>query len=165
MDRSSGLTAAEIVNSTNEAELASLLKKYGEEPQAKRIAKAIVSNRPLSTTLELAAVIEDIIPRRGKTHPATRTFQAIRMAVNNEIQQVEDMLQAVDNLLTPGSRLAIISFHSLEDRVVKTFFNERCKSGYESTMDLLTKRPILGTQESDLHPRSRSAVLRAAVKK
>ena len=132
---------------------------------ARKIAQAIVAGRPFTTTTELAGAIEDKIPRRGKTNPATRTFQAIRMAVNNELGQVEEMLNGIEDLLSPGSRLAIISFHSLEDRVVKTFFNERCKSGYESTMDLITRRPILGSEEANLYPRSRSAVLRAAVKK
>ncbi len=165
MDQSQGASAADIVNSAPTNELIEILQKYGEERRAGQIAEAIVANRPIETTTQLAQIIEDTIHRRGKTNPATRTFQAIRMAVNKEIEQIETMLEHVENLLTPGGRLAIISFHSLEDRVVKTFFNERCKSGYESTMDLITKRPILGTEETDLYPRSRSAVMRAAVKK
>jgi 16S rRNA (cytosine1402-N4)-methyltransferase len=165
MDQSQEETAATIVNQSSQDDLQKYIREYGEENKAKAIAKAIVEARPLNTTGELAQVIENVIPRRGKTHPATRTFQAIRMAVNKELEQVEDMLANIEQLLVPGSRLAIISFHSLEDRIVKSFFNERCKSGYESSMDLLTNRPILGTQEADIHPRSRSAVLRAAVKK
>ena len=165
MDREQEHSAYDVVNSAIEAELADIIWRYGEERKARQIAKAIVANRPIETTTQLAKVIEDTTPRRGKTHPATRTFQAIRMAVNKELEQVETMLEHVEKLLTPGSRLAIISFHSLEDRIVKTFFGERAKSGYESTMDLITRRPILGTEEIDLHPRSRSAVLRAAAKK
>jgi 16S rRNA (cytosine1402-N4)-methyltransferase len=165
MDRTQATTAADIVNSYKKHELVDILRKFGEEPQAEKIAAAIVSHKPFETTTQLADVIEETIPRWGKTHPATRTFQAIRMAVNTELDQIESTLNRVESLMTPGSRLAIISFHSLEDRIVKTFFKERCKSGYESTMDLITKRPILGTEEIDLYPRSRSAVLRAAVKK
>lgn len=165
MDTTSETTAASLVNSLNEAELADIIWRYGEERASRRIAKAIVAQRPITSTSELARVIEETIPRRGKKHPATRTFQAIRMAVNSEIELLEEMLASVEKILAPGSRLAIISFHSLEDRIVKTFFKERCESGYESTMDWVTKRPILGTEESDIHPRSRSAVLRVAVKK
>lgn len=165
MDQMQEQTAATLVNQLSEEELVEVIRRYGEEPMARKIAQAIVAGRPFTTTTELAGAIEDKIPRRGKTNPATRTFQAIRMAVNNELGQVEEMLNGIEHLLSPGSRLAIISFHSLEDRVVKTFFNERCKSGYESTMDLITRRPILGSEEANLYPRSRSAVLRAAVKK
>lgn len=165
MDQSQEQTAAHIVNRASKQELTQILRRYGEEPHTKRIVDAIVAARPFHTTTQLADTIEATIHRRGKTHPATRTFQAIRLAVNNELEQVETLLDNVEALLKPGSRLAIISFHSLEDRIVKTFFNERCKSGYESTMDLITKKPILGVEEIDLHPRSRSAVLRAAVKK
>ncbi len=165
MDRTQATTAADIVNSSSKDEIEDILRTFGEEPKAGKIAAAIASHRPFETTTQLADVIEEAIPRRGKTHPATRTFQAIRMAVNNELEQIQSTLNRVEDLLAPGSRLAVISFHSLEDRIVKTFFNERCKSGYESTMDLITKRPILGTEEIDLYPRSRSAVLRAAAKK
>ena len=135
MDQMQEQTAATLVNQLSEEELVEVIRRYGEEPMARKIAQAIVAGRPFTTTTELAGAIEDKIPRRGKTNPATRTFQAIRMAVNNELGQVEEML------------------------------NERCKSGYESTMDLITKRPILGSEEANLNPRSRSAVLRAAVKK
>ena len=165
MDDTQELTAAKLVNESSEQEIADVIYRYGEEVKSRIIAKAIVQARPILTTTQLAQVIEDVIPRHGKTHPATRTFQAIRIAVNNELGQVEQLLEVVEDLLNPGSRLAIISFHSLEDRIVKTFFNERCKSGYESTLDLITRRPILGTEESNLYPRSRSAVLRAAAKK
>ena len=165
MDRTNERSAATLVNELTQDELANIIRRYGEDRKAGQIAKAIVANRPITTTTELANVIEDTIPRRGKTHPATRTFQAIRLAVNNELEQVQQLLETVEDLLAPGGRLAIISFHSLEDRFVKTFFNERCKSGYESTMELITRRPVLGTEEANLNPRSRSAVLRAAVKK
>lgn len=165
MDTSKGKTAADLVNNLSGFELEKIIRAYGEEPHAKRIVKAILNARDISTTLQLAEAIEKVIPRRGKTHPATRTFQALRIATNSEFEQIETLLDVVENLLNPGGRLAIISFHSLEDRIVKRFFMERTKSGYESTMQLLTKRPILGKIEAEKYPRSRSAVLRAGVKK
>lgn len=165
MDRTQQTSADTIVNDTSTEELTTILKKYGEESRASGIAKAIVDNRPIKTTTQLAEVIETVKYRHGKTHPATRTFQAIRLATNTEIEQLTTLLEVVEDLLNPGGRLAIISFHSLEDRLVKTFFNERGKSGYESTLEIITTRPILGKLESDKHPRSRSAVLRAGVKK
>lgn len=163
MDQSQELTAATVVNSYDEDRLASLLREYGEEPQARAIAKAIVGARPLETTSQLAEVVASVTRRqKRKIHPATRTFQAIRMAVNQELQQLEAILPLTEQLLAPHGRLAVISFHSLEDRIVKNFLVDRAKSGYESTMELITRRPILGTTESVSHPRSRSAVLRAA---
>lgn len=163
MDQSSGITAADIVNNSSEEELIAILRKYGEEPRAKQIAKAITTERPFETTKQLADAVENSSRRpRGKTHPATRTFQAIRMAVNQELEQVEMALSHVETLLKPNGRVAVISFHSLEDRIVKNYFNEKAKSGYESTMKLITKKPILGTIESVNNPRSRSAVLRVA---
>lgn len=163
MDQSSGQTAEELLQELSEAQIEQLLRRYGEEPHAKNIAHAITQHRPIKTTAQLADVVSNAIRRpRGKTHPATRTFQAIRIAVNQELEQVERVLNTIEKLLNPGGRIAIISFHSLEDRLVKRYFNEKAKSGYESTMELLTKRPILGEEESDFNPRARSAVLRAA---
>ncbi len=165
MDQTRGMTAAELVNNSTPAELTAILARYGEEPHAERIAKQIVSDRPFSTTTELAATVCKAFgrPRLGKIHPATRTFQAIRIAVNEELTLLSDTLPLLPGLLNPGGRLAIISFHSLEDRMVKEFLQEQCGSGYESTMRLLTKHAISGTY--DVHnPRARSAKLRAAVK-
>ena len=163
MDQTQQVTAQTIVNTYNEQQLVDLLKLYGEESQAQIIARAIVAARPLETTTQLAEVVASV-KRRGKTkiHPATRTFQAIRIAVNQELKQLQITLPRAEQLLAPKGRLAVISFHSLEDRIVKRFFSERAKSGYESTMELITRRPILGTIEAVSYPRSRSAVLRAA---
>lgn len=164
MDQSSGQTAAEFIDSVKEDELANILYRYGDEKKSRRIAKAIVENRPFTTTGELADLIEQTIGRRGKIHPATRTFQAIRIAVNQELAQIEESLPLLPDLLAPGGRLAIISFHSLEDRLVKRFFAEETSSGYESELQLLTKRPISGEDELVTNPRSRSAKLRGVVK-
>ncbi len=168
MDPSLDQTAADIVNHRSEKDLYRILLEYGEENRgfAKRIAKAIVRNRPFSTTKELADLI--LHEHRGKwqrTHPATRTFQALRIATNDELRQVEDLLPLLPQLLQPGGRVAIISFHSLEDRLVKRYFKEQAQAGYEAELELLTKKPIDGAI-SDVHnPRSRSAKLRVAVKK
>jgi 16S rRNA (cytosine1402-N4)-methyltransferase len=164
MDQTQGTSAADLVNNLSGEELVKLLREYGEEPQAKRIVTAIIEARPIKTTTQLADVIEAKLHRRGKTHPATRTFQALRIAVNQELDQVKTMLRSIEDLLEVDGRLAIISFHSLEDRLVKNFFKEKANSGYESTFRLLTKKPILGETEAVNNPRSRSAVLRAGVK-
>lgn len=164
MDQAGGQTAAELIDNCREEELADIIYRYGEERQSRRIAKIIVENRPFATTLELADLIEQTLGRRGKIHPATRTFQALRIAVNQELEQVEKALQVLPDLLTPGGRLAIISFHSLEDRIVKQFFAEQVSGGYEAEMQLITKKPISGEIEAVFNPRSRSAKLRAVVK-
>ena len=167
MDQSSEKTAEQIANTYSEAELAAIIIRYGEEPKpvARRIAHAIVAGRPFHTTKELAEAIEHISrgPRK-RIHPATRTFQALRIEVNDELKQVEDVLPLLPKLLKPGGRVGIISFHSLEDRIVKRYFAEQIADGYEAEFTVLTKKPILGTE--DVHnPRSRSAKLRVAVKK
>lgn len=167
MDQSSERTAEQIANTYSEAELAAIIIRYGEEPKpvARRIAHAIVVGRPFHTTKELAEAIEHISrgPRK-RIHPATRTFQALRIEVNDELKQVEDVLPLLPKLLKPGGRVGVISFHSLEDRIVKRYFAEQIADGYEAEFTVLTKKPILGTE--DVHnPRSRSAKLRVAVKK
>lgn len=163
MDRRQALTASEVVNDWNEAELASIIRQYGEEPYAKRIAAAVVAARPITSTTELSGIIGQTIRRKGKINPATRTFQAIRMAVNDELGQLETALDHLDELLSPGGRVAIISFHSLEDRLVKNFFKEFSK-GYEAKFELLTKKPVQGSTEDEFNPRARSAKMRAAAK-
>lgn len=167
MDRRQELTAEKLVNTAKADELVRIIRRYGEESPAtaKRIAAAIVANRPLKTTDELADLIKhEIRGKWGKTHPATRTFQALRIAVNDELQQVASMLPLLPKLLSPGGRVGIISFHSLEDRLVKQYFAEQTASGFEAELKVLTKKPVDGAI-SDVHnPRARSAKLRAAVK-
>ena len=162
-------SAADLINTIDPEELTALIKEYGQEPHARRITAAIVAARPLTGTKQLADVIEQAIPRRpsfGRTpvHPATRTFQAIRIAVNDELKQIEQTLPLLPDLLNEGGRVAIISFHSLEDRMVKQFFKEQSRYAYDSTLELLTKKPISGATEDSFHARSRSAKLRVAVK-
>lgn len=167
MDQVQRLSAAKIVNHYSEKELIDILMKYGEErpSRARAIAHAIRLARPLETTDQLAEVV--LSTHHGKwqkTHPATRTFQAIRIAVNDELGQIEQTLPHILPLLNSGGRVAIISFHSLEDRLVKRYFVELASAGYESELELLTKKGIRGS-DSDVHnPRARSATLRAAVK-
>ena len=167
MDQRQAMTAEQIVNHMAEAELARLIARYGEEPPAiaRRYAAAMCAARPLSSTGELARVIEHATRgKRGKTHPATRTFQAVRIAVNDELTQVEQTLQLVPALLRTGGRVGVISFHSLEDRLVKRFFAEQRQAGYEAELRILTKKPIAGSHDDAYNPRARSAKLRAAAK-
>ncbi len=164
MDTRQSLTAAQIVNTYSLKDLTKILKEYGEEPYAHSIALAIVQARPLQTTTQLAEVIETKHSRRGKIHPATRTFQALRIAVNQELTQLQQTLPLIPDLLTSGGRVAIISFHSLEDRIVKRFFKEEASKGYEARLKILTKKPISGATEDVFNPRARSAKLRAAAK-
>ena len=167
MDRRQEASAATLVNTLPAEELASIIHRYGEEPLrlSRTIAEAIVEARPFSTTAELASVIASVY-RGGyhKIHPATRTFQALRIALNEELEQVEKLLPLLPRLLKPGGRVGIISFHSLEDRLVKRFFTEQARSGYEAELALITKKPLSGAIEDVHNPRSRSAKLRAAVK-
>jgi 16S rRNA (cytosine1402-N4)-methyltransferase len=166
MDQEQPETAADLVNSASEERLVSILRDYGEEPKARAIAREIIAARPITTTDELAEVVKKAY--RGKwtrVHPATRTFQAIRIALNDELGQIEQTLPLLPRILRPGGRVAIISFHSLEDRLVKRFFKEQAESGYEAELQLLTKHPISGATEDVHNPRARSAKLRAAVKK
>ena len=168
MDRRQDITAADIVNRATPKELEAIIAKYGEEKPAftARIVEAIRTNRPIRTTKELSDLI--LSQHRGgwqKTHPATRTFQALRIATNEEIKQVENLLPKLSKLLNNGGRVGIISFHSLEDRLVKQYFKDQDEAGLEASLKLLTKKPIDGATYDVHNPRSRSAKLRAAVKK
>jgi 16S rRNA (cytosine1402-N4)-methyltransferase len=176
-DPSNQLTAAEIVNEWPEQELADLLFRYGEEPAARRIARAIITARPVGGTRQLAKVIERVQPRRGPHHPATQTFQALRIAVNDELESVERILPLAVQALAPGGRLAVISFHSLEDRLVKGFFRQEskdcicpprqpiCTCGHKARIKEITRRPITPTEaEINQNSRARSAKLRVAEK-
>lgn len=167
MDRRQERTAATIVNSYSKERLVQIISLYGEESRgrARQIAEAIAQARPLETTRQLADIIKSIGRFKGKHHPATRTFQALRIEVNQELELVEGILPLLPRLLNPGGRVAVISFHSLEDRLVKRFFKDQAEAGYESELKLLTKKPLDGSTYDVHNPRSRSAKLRAAVKK
>ena len=166
MDQRQALTASDIVNLWETEQIASILKRYGEEPKAKRIADLIVAARPINTTAQLADIVKQAWPGHSRTHPATRTFQALRIAVNDELGLLERSLPLWLGLLAPGGRLAIISFHSLEDRIVKQFLADASGDRYDAELQLLTKRPIVaGPTELVTNPRARSAKLRVAVKK
>jgi len=168
MDRQQALTAYELIQGTSVEELAKIIHDYGEEPymQAKAIAEAIIANRPFESTEDLAALIaENHRGRWQKIHPATRTFQSLRIAVNDELGQIERTLPLLPKLLNKGGRVGVISFHSLEDRLVKRFFKDQFEQGLEAELDPVTKKPIPGATEDVHNPRSRSAKLRVAVKK
>lgn len=167
MDRRQELTAKQLVNTASAGELARIIRDYGEESPAvsKRIADAIVTNRPLETTEELADLVKRTIRGpKGKIHPATRTFQALRIAINKELEQVESVLPLLPKLLRKGGRVGIISFHSLEDRLVKRYFAEQKAAGFEAELQVLTKKAIDGSTRDVSNPRARSSKLRAAVK-
>lgn len=165
MDVRSSLTAEVIVNTFTEEQLGQILRDYGDEPKYRQIARRIVEHRPITRTTELANVVARAWPGHSKSHPATRTFQALRIAVNDELGLLAETLKCLEKVLAPGGRLAIISFHSLEDRMVKQHFQELCDEGYESKFRALTKKPIIGTaKEIVFNPRARSAKLRALVK-
>jgi 16S rRNA (cytosine1402-N4)-methyltransferase len=166
MDTTQSLTAEEIVNTYSEEQLIDILRRYGEEPKARRIASLIIEHRPLRTTTELATVAAKAWPGYSKVHPATRTFQALRIAVNDELGLVQKTLPLIiNNLLAPGGRVAVISFHSLEDRLVKQAFQELGGDRYDAPVRLLTKKPVTGDDtEIVFNPRARSAKLRAALK-
>ena len=164
MDPRSGLTAEQVVNQVDEEELANLIYEFGEERRSRRIARAIVRARPITTTAELARVVSAVAPpiKGEKIHPATRTFQALRIRVNDELQEIQSLLRSAGSLLKPGGRLVLISFHSLEDRLVKDALRDGAKAGQ---FELLTKKPVVATEQESLrNPRSRSAKLRAAKK-
>lgn len=167
MDRSQVLTAETLVNTASEEELVRIINQYGEEPigLSRRISRTIMVNRPLHTTKELADLIKKEYRGWKKTHPATRTFQALRIAVNDELAQIENTLPLLPKLLKKGGRVGVISFHSLEDRLVKRFFKEQTESGLESQLTVITKKAIQGNIYDVHNPRSRSAKLRVAVKK
>jgi len=175
----SGLTAAEFLNSADEVEIARILRDYGEEPRARSIARAIVAARPVERTAELAAIVRRAAGFRPgqKADPATRTFQAIRIHLNAELDELEQGLEAAERALKPGGRLAVVTFHSLEDRIVKRFFRERSggmpagsrhrpvqNDPREPTFERVAK-PVSPTErELAANPRSRSARLRSAIR-
>ncbi|MFC1788041.1 16S rRNA (cytosine(1402)-N(4))-methyltransferase RsmH [Patescibacteria group bacterium] len=164
-DQNQELTAKEIVNNWSEEELAKIFRQLGEERNARQIAKAITVAReanPILTSAALAELVASVIGRTGKIHPATRVFQALRIATNNELGELEKALPEMVDLLTPGSRLVIISFHSLEDRIVKQFF----KSQEGKKLKTITKKVVCPTKtEIKNNPRARSAKLRVAERK
>ena len=180
MDPSSSTTAASVVNRADVTELERILRDYGEERWARRIAQFIVERRPLRSTRDLASAVEAAIPRRAwpkDIHVATRTFQGIRIAVNDELGEIEAGLKAALEILNPGGRMATISFHSLEDRLVKSFFNVEstdcicppqqpvCTCGHRATLRRVTHRAVRPSEaEVEANPRARSARLRVAEK-
>lgn len=170
MDDRSSQTASSLIDELDAESLTALLKQYGEEPRAKRVAQAIMAAKPITTTKQLASVVAkaygQVYLARSKVHPATKTFQALRIAVNDELGQLKSAIPGWISLLRPGGRLAIISFHSLEDRIVKQTFSEYGGNRYDAEITVLTKRPIIASNnETVLNPRARSAKLRAVVKK
>jgi 16S rRNA (cytosine1402-N4)-methyltransferase len=168
MDRRQAKSASTLVNNASAEELTRIIVQYGEEPIgfSKTIANAIVANRPLFNTKELADLIKNTYRGKWKkTHPATRTFQALRIAVNDELRQIEDLLPLLPNLLKSGGRVGIISFHSLEDRLVKRYFKGQFDAGFEAELLPLTRKPIAGDIYDVHNPRARSSKLRVAVKK
>jgi 16S rRNA (cytosine1402-N4)-methyltransferase len=179
-DRTSGgPTAADLVNNLSAEALADVLYEYGEETQSRRIARAVVEARPIHTTQDLVEVIEGAVGRRrGRLHPATLTFQALRIAVNEELETLKAALPQAVQLLEAGGRLAVIAFHSLEDRIVKRFMRREskdcvcprelpiCTCDHEASLNVITRKPIRPTEEEvEVNPRSRSARLRIAERK
>jgi 16S rRNA (cytosine1402-N4)-methyltransferase len=164
MDTRRGPTAAQVVNEASERELADLIYEYGEERRSRRIARAIVRGRPVTTTGQLARIVAAAAPamKQDRIHPATRTFQALRIHVNRELDEIKALMEAAPKLLKPFGRLVVISFHSLEDRIVKDSLREGAQQGIWT---VLTRKPITaGEEEIERNPRSRSAKLRAAEK-
>jgi len=162
MNPQSEVTAEQVVNQFGERELADLIYEFGEERRSRRIARAIVRSRPIRTTAQLAAVVSAAARpmKHERTHPATRTFQALRIFVNRELDDLRQLLKLAPQLLKPGGRLVVISFHSLEDRIVKDAMREGARLG---RYKLLIKKPLMpGEVEIASNPRSRSAKLRAA---
>jgi len=177
MDQSQEITAATVVNSYSERNLARIIHDYGEEPKARAVARAIVDGRPFYSTRELAKVVRRHAVTPKDIDAATKTFQAIRIEVNEELEQLKQALPLLVSLLAPGGRLAVISFHSLEDRIVKEFFNIEsrdcicppkqpiCTCGHRASLSVLTTKPIVAdSTELAINPRARSAKLRAAEK-
>ena len=163
-DTRSSPTAAQVVNEASERELADLIYEYGEERRSRRIARAIVRGRPVTTTGQLARIVASAAPamKSAHIHPATRTFQALRIYVNRELDEIRSLMEAAPRLLKPSARLAVISFHSLEDRIVKDSLREGAR---QAIWQILTKKPVTGGEEElERNPRSRSAKLRVAEK-
>jgi len=167
-DMTSETTAADLVNQLPEAELADLIYHFGEEGRSRRIARTIVRNRPVETTAELASLVARAVGRRGRIDPATKTFQALRIAVNDELNVLTEGLRQAEEVLAVGGRLAVIAFHSLEDRIVKEYLRARSREGRatgEPVLHVVTRKPIrAGPEERAANPRSRSAKLRVAEK-
>jgi len=165
MDRRQSLTAAEIVNKYSEADLANVLWRYGEERFSRRISRAIVNARgkaPVRTCRELSQIIESVSGRRGRIHPATKTFQALRIEVNKELGELAEAINAGTNIISSGGRICVLSYHSLEDRIVKRSFKELAGKG---VITIITKKPLIpGNEERLSNPSSRSAKLRVAEK-
>jgi 16S rRNA (cytosine1402-N4)-methyltransferase len=158
MDRSTGITAADLVNQYAEKAIADLIYQLGEERRARKIARAIVRARPIRSTLHLAGLVEQAVPRTSHLHPATRTFMALRMFVNDEQGEIDRLLEIGPELLESGGRMVVISFMSLEDRKVKQRFRSLAQEGRAT---VLTKHPLAPTEEeTGLNPASRSAKLR-----
>lgn len=176
MDPSQGLTAADVVNSYTEVQLVELIRDLGEERFARRVARCIVASRPLYTTTELADVVRRAVPRSGHIDPATRTFQAVRIVVNDELDSLGQSLGWILRLLNPGGRVAAITFHSLEDRIVKNWIEVEsrdcicppkspiCTCKHQATLEKLNRTVIKGEILDAINPRARSAKLRAAKK-
>jgi 16S rRNA (cytosine1402-N4)-methyltransferase len=166
MDSRQELNASHIVNTYSEVQLAGILEQYGQEPKARSIARNIIAARPVNTTTQLARIVARSWPGKSRVHPATRTFQALRIAVNGELNQLASSLPIWLELLAPGGRLVVISFHSLEDRIVKNFLLEHAGDRYDSELELQTKKPVQATNNEIVsNPRARSAKLRACRKK
>ena len=164
-DTRQAVTAAQVVNEMDERDLANLIYEYGEERRSWRIARAIVRARPVTTTGQLARIVAGCAPpmnspKAERIHPATRTFQALRIHVNRELDEIKDLLEAAPTLLKPSGRLVVISFHSLEDRIAKDAIKDLATKG---VWEVLTRKPVIAEQEeTDRNPRARSAKLRAA---
>ena len=168
MDRRQDLTANDIINHASERELAEIFVKYGEIPsgRAHMLARVIVHHRPIRSTAELAELIKTRLHYHSRVHPATQVFQAVRIVVNNELKQIEDTLPFLPKLLTPGGRLGLITFHSLEDRLAKDFLRQATSYGEESELSIINKKPIIAeSEELVINPRARSAKLRLARKR
>lgn len=177
-DQDQEVTAADLLNSLEEPELASIIWEYGEERYSRQIARAIVDARPIQTTRDLARLVQSVVPGHGsQIHPATRTFQALRIATNEELEVLSTALPELLNRLAPAGRIAIISFHSLEDRIVKQYFKKEssdclcppkqpvCTCGHQASIKVLTKKPVRPDKhEIEHNPRARSARLRVAEK-
>ncbi len=172
-----GKPASELVNGLSTTELADILHRYGEERQAQRIAQAIVAARPIHTTRQLAKVVAGAVRRRRRIHPATRTFQALRIAVNDELSALSQALPQAVEILAPQGRLIVISYHSLEDRLVKQFYRQEsqdcicppevlvCRCDHRAILEIVTKKPITPSEpELKANPRCRSARLRIAAR-
>ena len=160
MDTRSGATAEQVVNEMGERELANLIYEYGEERRSRTVARAIVRGRPVTSTAQLARIVASAVPPMKYIHPATRTFQALRIFVNQELQEIRALFEAAPKLLKPSARLVVISFHSLEDRIAKDSIREGAQKGI---WKVLTRKPVTATEdEINRNPRSRSAKLRAA---